>query len=1322
MSNDKSPTKIPPSKGGGKGVTCNVVLLDGETLEVPLDKNDVGRALFDKVCQHLDLIEKDYFGFTYQDDRGPSHLKYWLNLDKKISKVKKPGGAWVFDFSLKFYPPDPAQLRESLTRWLVVLQIRRDLLSGRIPCTFTTYALLGSYNVQAELGEFDPSDHGSSNDYIRNMSFSPHQNPELLDKIVELHRQHKGQTPDEAEKFFLDNAKKLSMYGIDLHKAKDADNNAVMLGVCCSGLLIYRDKLRINRFVWPKILKLSYKRHHFYIKIRPGELERGEATIMFKLDTHRLAKRMWKTCVEHHAFFRLRESENSNNSVNFPRFGSKFRYSGRTLYQQRQTAALLDRPPPFFERTNSRNSYEDTANRSKSVDDLGNSRTKRLMSTDSRDSSMYGGDTLNRTREYNLADDADQYANHDYHKDAYGNTLQKRPYDSLDRRDTVPGKGDALDTTADNTYDSGFMPLNGDKEMLRNGDMNPVKYRYNKDGGEYPHGYPIDFAGREFPHDKYGNKYPNGKGVATGKQYRFDNEGREFPQAFPHGIDGKEYSFDKDGNRYPEGKDGNRYRFDKDGREYPFGYPYDKTGKEYAYDQQGKTYPYGIGAEKFGYDSDGKRYRFDKDGNEYLQGFPYDQEGKEYPYDADGNKFPSGGEGQGCVFDHEGKEYPLAFPLDINGKEYPYDKDGNLCPTDGYRFDKVGKEFPHAYPFDTAGVEYPYDSDGNRYPQGKDGKDKKGYVYDKDGKKYKYDKYGREFPSGVACDSEGVEYPFNKQGMRYPLWSAASSAVNGSHHDPTEGFRFDKDGKEYPHAYPFDSAGVDYPFDSDGNRYPQGKDGKDKKGYVYDKDGKKYKFDKYGREFPVGTACDSEGVEYPFNKEGMRYSPTMASSSAVNGTHYPAEGFRFDKAGKEYPLAYPFDSQGNEYSYDSEGNRYPQGKDGKDKKGYIYDKDGKKYKFDKYGREYPGGYPFDDLGAEYPYNKDGLRYPTDLATSYDVDGRRFRYDQIGTEFPHGYPHDKTGLDYPYDEEGNRCPYEGYHFDGSGKEFPHGYPFDEEGKAYCYDRDGKRFPVTKDGADRLGYVYDRDGKRYRFDKDGNEYPYYFPLDSKGKEYCYDKDGSRCPDGGFGKENKPNGHDLPDSLDTIDPRKSTEVSTLPYDMGLGMGQGDFTGVVGQESQVDNTQKFVPLPSKIKESHDSLTVEETKDTIKVGNPDDAMPFFQPSATSTVGRSKGPPPPVPPKKHSMDDSSNRKGPRPPVPPKKHKRDSTSSYKTQRDGVEETRMEQKVTISGLEGDDDFDFDNALAEAIRSVTEFNPDMSVERIECVQQIEDVKDSK
>ncbi|XP_046549970.1 band 4.1-like protein 3 [Haliotis rubra] len=430
MTDKKSPKKQTRSS---KEIICTVVLLDGENFDVPIDKNAVGQKLFDKVGDHIDLLERDYFSLTYTDDRDPAHIKYWLNHEKKISKQKKRG-AWVFEFAVKFYPPDPSMLQESLTRYLVTLQVRRDILSGRLPCSFVTHALLGSYSVQADLGDYDVNDHGAGIDYIRDMPFAPSQTAELLDRIHELHKQHKGQTPEEAENHFLENSKKLAMYGVDLHKATDSEAVAIMLGVCASGLLVYRDKLRINRFVWPKILKISYKRNNFYIKIRPGEFEPFETTIGFKLDNHRLAKRLWKTCVEHHAFFRLREPEAPTNSTVFPRLGSKFRYSGRTLYQTRQTSALLDRQQPYFDRSNQkRHTYADQ--RTRSVDELAMRPSYREQYKDQYGYYPEDAPTLEGRSTQMIVTEIP-------YEDEEGGTLKKRPEeystDTADRRDKAP--------------------------------------------------------------------------------------------------------------------------------------------------------------------------------------------------------------------------------------------------------------------------------------------------------------------------------------------------------------------------------------------------------------------------------------------------------------------------------------------------------------------------------------------------------------------------------------------------------------------------------------------------------------------------------------------------------------------------------------------------------------------------------------------------------------------------------------------------------------------------------------------------------------------
>ncbi|KAH8384747.1 hypothetical protein KR093_007339 [Drosophila rubida] len=365
----ETPTKSKPKSSSStfsKAALARVTLLDGSILDVTIDRKAKGRDLVNSICAGLNIIEKDYFGLTYETPTDP---RSWLDLEKPVAKFFR-SDPWPLAFAVKFYPPEPSQLQEDITRYHLCLQVRNDILEGRLPCTFVTHALLGSYLVQSEMGDYDPKEM-PTRAYLKDFKIAPNQAMELEDKVMDLHKTHKyvmttndltqtqltrfsvllccrGQSPAEAELHYLENAKKLAMYGVDLHPAKDSEGVDIMLGVCASGLLVYRDKLRINRFAWPKILKISYKRHHFYIKIRPGEFEQYESTIGFKLANHRAAKKLWKSCVEHHTFFRLMTPEPNTRSTLFPRFGSKYRFSGRTHYESKATP--VDRTAPNFTR------------------------------------------------------------------------------------------------------------------------------------------------------------------------------------------------------------------------------------------------------------------------------------------------------------------------------------------------------------------------------------------------------------------------------------------------------------------------------------------------------------------------------------------------------------------------------------------------------------------------------------------------------------------------------------------------------------------------------------------------------------------------------------------------------------------------------------------------------------------------------------------------------------------------------------------------------------------------------------------------------------
>lgn len=340
-----------PARQGVKpknSVRGRVMLLDGAEIEVEIEKEARAKVLVDKVCEYVNVMERDYFSCTYNTAEG----KFWLRHDRKISR-QIGNGKWVFEFSVKFYPPEPSVMQEEITRYQLVLQLRSDILSGRVQSSKVASALLGSCTVQSEIGDYEMSEHGSGIDYIRDIQFAPDQTDELLEKIAEMHQtQLHGRTPAEAELMYLENAKKLDMYGVHLQAAKDADLVDIHVGVCADGIHVYHNGLHINRFPWPKITKMSYKKNVFYVKIRPGAFERFQNTIGFKMTSHELAKHFWRLALEHHSFFRFKEPVPIFDQSFISRFGStRSQFAGRTFYQSRIWSSTHERAAPAFERT-----------------------------------------------------------------------------------------------------------------------------------------------------------------------------------------------------------------------------------------------------------------------------------------------------------------------------------------------------------------------------------------------------------------------------------------------------------------------------------------------------------------------------------------------------------------------------------------------------------------------------------------------------------------------------------------------------------------------------------------------------------------------------------------------------------------------------------------------------------------------------------------------------------------------------------------------------------------------------------------------------------
>ncbi|CAF97207.1 unnamed protein product, partial [Tetraodon nigroviridis] len=357
-------------------VVCNVLLLDNTVQAFKVSKADHGQVLLDAVFKHLELTERDYFGLHLTDDSldtprwlDPNKpirkqlkmlvlslainiLQRWLDPNKPIRKQLKRGSPHNLSFRVKFFVTEPSKLQEEYTRYLYFLQIKQDILTGRLLCPHNTAALLASYAVQSELGDYSETEHTAG--YLSEYCFIPNPPQDFHKEVSKHHQQHSGLSPAQAEFNYLNTARTLELYGVELHYArfdtifavflhlkclfKDQRNTEILLGVMSAGIVVYKNRVRINYFPWLKIVKISFKCKQFFIQLRREANESRETLLGFNMVNYRACKNLWKACVEHHTFFRLERPipPQKNFFAHYFTLGSKFRYCGRTEVQSVQ--------------------------------------------------------------------------------------------------------------------------------------------------------------------------------------------------------------------------------------------------------------------------------------------------------------------------------------------------------------------------------------------------------------------------------------------------------------------------------------------------------------------------------------------------------------------------------------------------------------------------------------------------------------------------------------------------------------------------------------------------------------------------------------------------------------------------------------------------------------------------------------------------------------------------------------------------------------------------------------------------------------------------
>uniref|UniRef100_A0A8C2HB46 FERM domain-containing protein 5 n=2 Tax=Cyprinus carpio TaxID=7962 RepID=A0A8C2HB46_CYPCA len=325
---------------------CTVRLLDDSEYTCTVQRDAKGQWLFEQVCQHLNLLEKDYFGIRFVD---PDKQRHWLEFSKAITKQMRSQPPYTMCLRVKFYPPDPAALKEEITRYLVFLQIKRDLYHGRLLCKSSDAATLAAFILQAEIGDYDPGKHPEG--YSSKFQFFPKHSERLERRIAEIHKSELiGQSPETAELNFLKKAQTLETYGVDPHPCKDVSGNAAFLAFTPFGFVVLQGNRRIHFLKWNEVTKLKFEGKTFHIYATHQEDQK--IILTYFAPTPEACKHLWKCGVENQAFYQFEKSSQVRtvSSSNLFFKGSRFRYNGKVAKEVMEQSAKIRREPPEIHR------------------------------------------------------------------------------------------------------------------------------------------------------------------------------------------------------------------------------------------------------------------------------------------------------------------------------------------------------------------------------------------------------------------------------------------------------------------------------------------------------------------------------------------------------------------------------------------------------------------------------------------------------------------------------------------------------------------------------------------------------------------------------------------------------------------------------------------------------------------------------------------------------------------------------------------------------------------------------------------------------------
>ncbi|XP_063665006.1 tyrosine-protein phosphatase non-receptor type 13 isoform X27 [Pan troglodytes] len=306
----------------------NIMLLNGQRLELTCDTKTICKDVFDMVVAHIGLVEHHLFALATLKDNE----YFFVDPDLKLTKVAPEGWKeepkkktkatvnFTLFFRIKFFMDDVSLMQHTLTCHQYYLQLRKDILEERMHCDDETSLLLASLALQAEYGDYQPEVHGVS--YFRMEHYLPARVMEKLDlsyikeELPKLHNTYVGASEKETELEFLKVCQRLTEYGVHFHRVhpEKKSQTGILLGVCSKGVLVFEVhngvRTLVLRFPWRETKKISFSKKKITLQNTSDGIKHA-----FQTDNSKICQYLLHLCSYQHKFQLQMRARQSNQDA-----------------------------------------------------------------------------------------------------------------------------------------------------------------------------------------------------------------------------------------------------------------------------------------------------------------------------------------------------------------------------------------------------------------------------------------------------------------------------------------------------------------------------------------------------------------------------------------------------------------------------------------------------------------------------------------------------------------------------------------------------------------------------------------------------------------------------------------------------------------------------------------------------------------------------------------------------------------------------------------------------------------------------------------------